>query len=173
MSKARSPLALFAFGAAVAGAAWLGSRHTRKNPATRIWYKGLEKPKYNPPDAAFPVVWAALYSLIAYSGWRVWQADKSPERSRALRLWAAQLAANARWSKLFFGKHRPDRALVDALILESLIIRYIVTSDKVDHSAAMGFVPYAVWIAFATLLNAEIVLRNPDAEQQFASLRAA
>ncbi len=173
MERPRSLLALFGFGAAVAGAAWFGSRYSPRDARTRLWYRRLEKPGFNPPDYVFPVVWTTLYSLIAYSGWRIWEAEDSPERTAALRLWAKQLLANAEWTRLFFGEHRPVRALADVLILESLIVRYIKNAKDVDGAAALTFIPYGAWVAFATLLNAEIVRRNPDAESLFPRPRAA
>jgi tryptophan-rich sensory protein len=121
----------------------------------------------------FPIVWTALYTLIAFSGWRTWRAANSPERSRALRLWVQQLVANAEWTKLFFAEHRPKRALLDSVILESTIIRYIMTANEVDRAAALSFIPYAGWVAFATLLNAELARLNPDAETRFPRPRAA
>lgn len=169
----KSLLALAGFGAAVAGAAWFGSRYSPKDPRTRLWYSRLEKPSYNPPDYVFPIVWSTLYSLMAISGWRVWQGEDSPERSRALRLWAAQLASNAEWTKLFFGEHRPVRALADVVALESMIVRYIATARKVDTGAALCFVPYAAWVGFAAVLNADIARRNPDARKKFPRPRAA
>ena len=78
-----------------------------------------------------------------------------------MRLWLSQLAANARWSQLFFGKHRPKLALADILALESTIVSYIAAARKVDRAAANAFIPYAAWVAFATVLNAEIVRMNP------------
>ncbi len=169
----KSLLALAGFGAAVAGAAWFGSRYSPKDPRTKLWYSRLEKPSYNPPDYVFPIVWSTLYSLMAISGWRVWQGEDSPERSRALRLWAAQLASNAEWTKLFFGEHRPVRALADVVALESMIVRYIATARKVDTGAALCFVPYAAWVGFAAVLNADIARRNPDARKKFPRPRAA
>ena len=161
LKKSCSALALLGFGAAVAGTAWFGSRYSPKDPRIRDWYSALNKPAFNPPDAVFPVVWSALYALMAISGWRVWRRDNSPERTRALAFWGAQLATNADWTRLFFGERRPKRALADVLLLEALIIRYITLARKVDAPAAGYFVPYAAWVAFATLLNAEIVRRNP------------
>jgi translocator protein len=173
MQRSRSPLALLGFGAAVAGAAWYASRYNPKDPDTRRWYRSLEKPSYNPPQYVFPIVWTSLYALIAYSGWRTWQAETSAERSHALRLWISQLVANADWTKLFFGKRSPSRALADVLLLESLIIRYMVSANKVDRAAALSFAPYAAWVAFAAHLNAEIARRNPDAEREFSRRRVA
>jgi tryptophan-rich sensory protein len=110
---------------------------------------------------------------MAISGWRVWNTEDSPERSRALRLWATQLASNAEWTKLFFGKHRPLSALADSVALESMIVRYIATARKVDGAAAWCFAPYAAWVGFATALNADIARRNPDAWRKFPHPRAA
>jgi benzodiazapine receptor len=162
MSNARtgSLLALAGFGLATAAAAWYGTRYSRGNRDG--WYRDLRKPSFTPPDKVFSVAWTTLYALIAYSGWRVWSAAPSRQRDAALRLWISQLAANAQWSKLFFGQRRPTLALVDVFALEGSIIAYIAAAHKVDRAAAYAFVPYAAWIAFATVLNAEILRLNPQ-----------
>jgi benzodiazapine receptor len=160
-ARSRSLLALAGFGLATAGAAWYGARFSRKGNRDS-WYRNLEKPRFTPPDAAFPVVWTSLYVLIAWSGWRVWSAAPSRERNAALRLWMSQLAANAQWSKLFFGEKRPTLALADVLALEGTILSYITAARKVDRGAANAFIPYAAWVAFATVLNAEILRLNPQ-----------
>jgi tryptophan-rich sensory protein len=165
MARPHSLVALLGFGAGVAAAAWFGSRYSPRNSRNRLWYRRLDKPPFNPPDAIFPAVWTLLYALIAFSGWRTWQAEDSRQRSRALRLWVKQLITNSQWSRLFFGQHRPKAALGDVLLLETQILRYILNTKDVDSAAALAFVPYAVWVAFAAALNAEIVRRNPDAEK--------
>ena len=163
MSNARtgSLLVLAGFSLATAGAALYGARYSRGNRDG--WYRDLRKPSFTPPDKVFPVAWTTLYALIAYSGWRVWSAAPSRQRDAALRLWISQLAANAQWSKLFFGQRRPTLALVDVFALEGSIIAYIAAAHKVDRAAAYAFVPYAAWVAFATVLNAEILRLNPQA----------
>src|ERR1022692_2060248 len=138
--KSRSLLALAGFGAATAGAAWLGSRYSR-NGNRNSWYRELDKPRFTPPDAVFPVVWTALYAMMAWSGWRIWSAAPSRERNQALRLWISQLATNAKWSKLFFGEHSPTFALADAVALEGMIFSYIKAARKVDRAAANAFIP--------------------------------
>jgi len=166
----KSLLALAGFGLATAVVAVRGARNS---PAGRskAWYARLDKPGFTPPKPVFPVVWTGLYALIAWSGWRIWQAEDSPERSRALQLWAAQLATNAKWSKLFFERHRPDLALLDSLVLEWEIANYILTARKVDRAAAGAFIPYLAWVGFATVLNAEIARRNPALSSRlFAAL---
>ena len=160
MSNARTGplLALAGFGLATAGAAWYGSRYSRGNRNGR--YRDLRKPSFTPPDQVFPIAWTSLYALIAYSGWRVWSAAPSRERDFALRLWISQLAANSQWSKLFFGQRRPTLALADVFALEGSIIGYIAAAHKVDRGAAYAFLPYAAWVAFATVLSGEILRLN-------------
>jgi benzodiazapine receptor len=161
--KSCSLIALAGFGLVTAGAAWYGTRYSKKGGRDSR-YRELDKPSFTPPDKVFPVVWTALYALIAWSGWRIWSAAPSRERKKALRLWISQLAANAKWSKLFFGQHRPTLALADVLALEGTIASYMVAAHKVDRAAANAFIPYAAWVAFATVLNAEIARRNPEFE---------
>ena len=159
--NSRSLLALAGFGLATAGTAWYGARYSR-NGNRQSWYRHLEKPSFTPPDEVFPIVWTSLYALMAWSGWRVWSAAPSRERKQALRRWMPQLAANVKWSKLFFGEHRPRLALADVIALEGMIISYISAARKVDRAAAGAFIPYAAWVAFATILNAEIARLNPQ-----------
>jgi translocator protein len=161
MSKPRSHslLALAGFGLATAGAAWYGAHYSRKGNRDS-WYRDLRKPSFTPPDEVFPIVWTGLYALIAWSGWRVWCAAPSRERRTALRLWISQLTANAQWSKLFFGEHHPVLALADVVALEKMIFSYMRSARKVDPAAANAFIPYAAWVGFATVLNAEIARLN-------------
>jgi tryptophan-rich sensory protein len=158
-SASKSYLALAVFGLATAGAAIYGSRHTKNGMGE--WYAALDRPSFTPPPAVFPVVWTSLYATMAWSAWRIYDAPPSPDRTRALKLWFSQLASNARWSKLFFGKHRPDLALADSIGLAGLIASYISAASRVDKTAARALIPYLAWVGFATVLNAEIVRRNP------------
>lgn len=160
MQRKSNLLALAGFGLATAGAAWYAARYSRDGNCDS-WYRDLDKPSFTPPDEAFPMVWTALYALIAWSGYRIWSAEPSRSRNAALRLWLSQLAANAKWSHLFFGRRRPALALADVVALEGTILSYISAAHKIDRAAAYAFVPYAAWVAFATVLNAEIIRLNP------------
>jgi translocator protein len=155
----RSLWALAGFCGACAATALLGARATLRN---KRWYRTLKKPAFTPPDSLFGPVWTALYALMSISAYRVWRAPPSTERSRALGLWGAQLAANAAWSPLFFGAHRPRAALADLTLLLSAVGLYSSQARRVDAPAAWMMVPYLAWAGFATVLNGEIVRRNPN-----------
>ncbi|MGB8581923.1 MAG: TspO/MBR family protein, partial [Candidatus Sulfotelmatobacter sp.] len=61
----------------------------------------------------------------------------------------------------FFRRTSPRLALADAIALEGMIFSYIKAARKVDRAAANAFIPYAAWVAFAAVLNAEILRLNP------------
>jgi len=161
VAKPRSGLAALAFGALSYGASAIGALVMRsKGPADSAWFRSLNKPGFQPPNWVFAPVWTALYGTIAYSGFRIWRAEKSPERTKALALWAAQLAANAAWTPLFFGAHRPKAAMVDMIALDATASAYVAAAAKVDPRAAAAVGPYLAWLAFATALNGAIVAKN-------------
>jgi tryptophan-rich sensory protein len=151
---------LLGFGALTAGAAALGSFATARS-VNSAWYNvELEKPPFQPPREVFAPVWTALYALMAGSVARVYEAPPSRERTRALRLWALQLALNAGWSAIFFGARRPRLALAELGALFAAIGAYTHQARTVDRRAARLMLPYLGWTAFAALLNEEIVRRN-------------
>jgi translocator protein len=156
--KTRTWFALAGFGGACALTALIGGR---ANAGSRRWYRSLSKPSFNPPSWVFAPVWTALYALMSLSAHRVWRAPPSPNRTRALGWWWAQLLANAAWSPLFFGAHRPRAALVDLGALMAALALYTRSAAAVDAPAAWMMAPYGAWCAFASVLNEEIARLNP------------
>ena len=121
------------------------------------WYASLVKPSFNPPNWIFGPVWTLLYALIAIAGWRTWNAART---SLPMRLWLAALALNFLWSPAFFAAHNIGLALAIILCLLCVIIAFIAAARRVDGVSALLFVPYALWVAFASLLNGAIFMLN-------------
>ncbi|MDQ0511295.1 TspO/MBR family protein [Ancylobacter amanitiformis] len=137
----------------------LGSLAT--TPKIPTWYASLAKPSFTPPDAAFPIVWTTLYVLMAVALWRLWQLHApSPERRTAIALWIVQLALNAVWSPVFFGMEAIGAGLAIILALWLAIAATIWAAARIDRIAAWLLVPYLVWVSYATVLNAAIVVMN-------------
>lgn len=124
------------------------------------WYPELVKSPLTPPAVAFPVAWSLLYVCIGISG-GVTATSESPERRRAMRLWTAQLAFNFGWSLLFFAFENPLLGLLDIVVLDLLVTLYLLhTLRRGPRLAGWLFVPYLVWILFATYLNLHILAAN-------------
>jgi len=123
------------------------------------WFRALKKPTWNPPDAVFAPVWALLYVAIAVAGWLVWR-DSAGQFTVALVAWAVQLVLNAAWSWLYFGRHQIFAAMIDSAMLFLAIAVFIVFAADINATAAWLFVPYACWVAFATVLNGALWMLN-------------
>lgn len=117
------------------------------------WYQALQKPPFNPPDWLFAPVWTALYVMMAVAGWRVWRAHGLRGARPAVALFGTQLALNLAWSFVFFGYRLIGAALLEIVVLLMAIVATTILFWKHDRLAGMLFVPYAGWVAFATILN--------------------
>ena len=78
--------------------------------------------------------------------------------SLAMRVWAAQMLLNWIWTPLFFGAHQMAAGLVTIIVLLISILLFTATSR--DTIARLCFLPYALWVGFATLLNASLLWLN-------------
>jgi tryptophan-rich sensory protein len=125
--------------------------------APGVWYAMLSKPPFSPPNWLFAPVWTTLYIMIAIAGWRVWGQVRSDS---SMKLWWAQMALNFIWPPIFFSAHRIDIALGVIPLLLITIVGFIIIAWRRDRIAALLFAPYAVWVAFASVLNGAIWLLN-------------
>lgn len=153
MATARYPALIFFLVVTLLAAA-IGSAATSSSVAE--WYPTLRKPSWNPPSWVFGPVWMLLYLAMAVAAWRVWRRAETAAARTTLGLYGAQLALNAFWSVLFFGLRRPDLALVDIVLLWTLLLVLLVRFARADRLAAALWAPYVGWVGFATVLNATI-----------------
>jgi len=125
-------------------------------PALESWYRGLAKPSWTPPDLAFPIVWTALYLMMALAAWHVWRRGRGVPRRAALGLWGLQLGLNALWSQLFFGLRDPGLALAELGLLLAVLLATLVAFRRVSRPAFWLMLPYLAWSGYALALNAAI-----------------
>ncbi len=147
--------------AAVVGAAAVGSAVT--DPGSD-WYRRLDKPSWQPPGAAFPIVWTSLYAGIAGASARVLtrlgSSGRQEEASAFRRALALNLALNAGWSVVFFGRHHQRAAVGVAVALAASSIDLTRRASAAGTGPALTLAPYAAWTTFAAGLTADIARRN-------------
>lgn len=137
-----------------------------QTPSITTWYPTLIKSPLTPPAIVFPIAWAILYILIGLSiGRLVAIGDLS-----VVRLWLLQLLVNFLWSIAFFSLRSPLLGLITILILVVLVFAYTLYAFSSDRIAGWLFVPYLLWLLFATYLTGYIYLNNDTSTY---SLRAA
>lgn len=121
------------------------------------WYLQLNKPSFNPPNWIFGPVWSLLFILMGIAAGIVWNKGFYHKWVQiALYHFGFQLLLNASWSLLFFGLKEPFWALIDIIVLFVVLLFTIRWFKIVNKIAAYLLVPYAIWVAFAAILNFEI-----------------
>ena len=125
-------------------------------------YSEFVKPPLAPPNILFPIVWTALYILMGISSAIIYLGkDKSVIASQnALALYGSNLIANFTWSIIFFGFNKFLFAFIWLLFLLFIIIRMIISFERLNKTAAYLQLPYVVWVIFAGYLNFAIYILN-------------
>jgi len=122
------------------------------NTADDVWYQELVKSSLNPPGYVFGIVWPILYLLMSISAFRTFNETKN--------LFLIQLLFNAIWSWLFFAFQMPFIALLNIWLLIYLNIKLNLKMFNQDKLSGFLFIPYILWLFFASYLNLFIVLNN-------------
>ena len=116
------------------------------------WYLSLNKSELNPPSYVFGIVWPILYILMIVSAFLAYK--------KVFLFFIIQLFFNATWSWLFFRFQMPLIALLDIYLLIAINIYILNLMYKENKLAFFLFIPYVVWISFASFLNLFIVINN-------------
>ena len=136
---------------AVIFAAAIGSMASTST-GTDSWYLSLNKSELNPPSYVFGLVWPILYIFMMVSAFLA--------HKKIFSLFIVQLFFNAIWSWLFFRFQMPLVALLDIYLLIVINIYILNLMYKESKVAFFLFVPYVLWISFASYLNLFIVINN-------------
>ena len=146
LSKNKNLIFIFVILALILGG--LSSSNTASDP----WYLSLNKSELNPPGYVFGIVWPILYILMAISVYITLQ--------KVYQLFYIQLLFNTAWSWIFFYFQLPIIALVDIYVLIIINIYILFKMFNISNIAGYVYLPYIVWLCFASYLNLFIVLFN-------------
>lgn len=124
------------------------------------WFNTLIKPVFSPPSWVFAPAWIILYSMIFVS-----LLIYTLHRSRVDKLWGyvffvAQMALNLLWTPVFFGLKNIEGGLVVILLLDIFAILTLISFLRVSKTAFITFLPYVIWLFYATYLNVGFVVLN-------------
>lgn len=118
-----------------------------------VWYAGLQKPSFNPPNWLFGPVWTLLYVLMGISFFLIWKQKVSTGRNKALTWFGVQFLLNFCWSMIFFRFHQTGWAMLEITFMWVAILITLLQFGKISSRAAWLLVPYLSWVSFASVLN--------------------
>jgi benzodiazapine receptor len=129
--------------------------------SVKTWYRTINKPSFNPPDWLFSRVWTTLYILIGISAYLVWiKRDKIVHFPRTVAIYLIQLILNLAWSFIFFYLHEIGFALAEIILLLIIIVINGLVFYKINKWAGLIFIPYFIWVSFASFLTYNIFILN-------------
>ena len=131
--------------------AWIGGLSTIYSDWT--WYESLNKPFFNPPNYLFGIVWPILYVLMAVVSFL--------QAQNIFKLYLMQIMLNGLWSWLFFVFQSTAFAFLDIVLL--IFLNILLLKKLRENQAWIGvflYVPYVLWICFASVLNLSIIILN-------------
>ncbi|PWS26611.1 TspO protein [Pedobacter yonginense] len=129
--------------------------------SVKVWYPTLNKPSFNPPNWLFAPVWTTLYILIGIAAYLVWLKRKEIVHfPRTVAIYLIQLILNLAWSFIFFYLHEIGFALAEIILMLIVIVVNAVMFYKIDKRAGYLFIPYILWVSFASFLTYNILILN-------------
>jgi benzodiazapine receptor len=135
-----------------------GSLFTGMSVST--WYSALQKPSFTPPDYVFAPVWILLYLLMGIAAFLVWREIESKEVKGALLFFSIHLAVNLLWTVIFFGLRSIYGGFMVIIILWLMILVLMIIFRKISRLSSILLIPYFLWVTFAAILNAGIMISN-------------
>lgn len=122
------------------------------NITSDSWYDGLIKSSLNPPGFVFGIVWPILYLLMAIVSFQA--------SEKIWKLFILQLILNAAWSWIFFYFQAPIIALLDIVFLIVINLKILSQLRSLSTLLFSLYLPYLLWLFFATFLNISIIYLN-------------
>lgn len=120
-----------------------------------IDYQTLLKPPASPPKIVFPIAWSIIYLLmgIAYYFYKKETNDKN-------YIYYIQLFINLLWSIIFFVLKWRFISILWIILLDILVILNMKKFKEYNKISFYLFIPYLLWILFATYLTIGIFILN-------------
>jgi translocator protein len=115
------------------------------------WYASLPRPKFQPPDWLFGIVWPLNFISIAVVG--VLASQRSP--SAALPLFLATIVSAAfavGWAYLFYVPHALLAAAWSLVGSAGFAWLMVVLAGRLFWAYGVGLLIYAIWMTVATAL---------------------
>ena len=116
------------------------------------WYVSLPRPRWQPPDLVFGVIWPLNFIALVVAGTAVVLTTPSGDALGWLALLVASVALSLGWAHEFYGPHRLGLAAVLLAGAAALTWLLVVVTGGLVTWAGWVLVPYAVWLTVATSL---------------------
>ena len=121
------------------------------------WYTNLHQAPWTPPGFVFGIAWTLIMVCFSiYLGKLFTKENTSKNRN----IFLIQFVLNVSWNFIFFNQHLVLFALINILLLTSLIFVYFFKRSSAVNNYKYLLLPYMLWLCIATSLNLYILVHN-------------
>ena len=120
-------------------------------------YANLNQPPLRPHGIVFPIAWSILYLLMGI-GYYLYRQDYKDNKT--IVLYYLNLFFNLTWTFIFFVFKLRGLSILWIIILIGIVLLLIKEFWQTKRASAYCFIPYLLWLIFATYLNIGIFILN-------------
>ena len=121
------------------------------------WYTNLNQAPWTPPGFVFGIAWTLIMVCFSIYLGKLFTEDNT-RKNRSIFL--IQFVLNVSWNFIFFNQHLVLFALINILLLTSLIFVYFFKLSSAVNNYKYLLLPYMLWLCIATSLNLYILVHN-------------
>jgi tryptophan-rich sensory protein len=121
------------------------------------WYTNLQQAPWTPPGFVFGIAWTFIMICFSIYLGKLFTEDNT-RKNRSIFL--IQFVLNVSWNFIFFNQHLVLFALINILLLTSLIFVYFFKLSSAVNNYKYLLLPYMLWLCIATSLNLYILVHN-------------
>ena len=122
------------------------------NNVNSSWYDSV-RPSITPPNYVFPIVWTALYLMIAISFALAYNTVKHKQKKLIIWSFFINIILNSLWTVFYFGMKNLWLAFFDLILIWLSILQLIILLWDIDRKSSYLLIPYLLWVTFAGVLN--------------------
>jgi translocator protein len=124
------------------------------------WYRSLQQPPWQPPDAVFGIIWPYNFAALIAAGIAVAFSGSPAARTVWLIGLAVSVTVALAWARLFYVSHSLWPAAIALIAAAVLTVPIVVAAWQTRTWAGAILVPYNIWVALAASLSVGYALRN-------------
>ena len=134
----------------------IGSWLMNNDPLSN-WYTNLQQAPWTPPGFVFGIAWTLIMICFSIYLGKLFTEDNT---SKNRTIFLIQFVLNVSWNFIFFNQHLVLFALINILLLTSLIFVYFFKLSSAVNNYKYLLLPYMLWLCIATSLNLYILVHN-------------
>jgi benzodiazapine receptor len=137
---------------AIGSGAWVGSGDG--------WYRSLDRPPWQPPDAMFGIAWTYNFVMLAVVAVQVARQGSGQQ----MWWWTGSLAVSVAfalgWAWLFYSQHALWLASASLIIAAACTVPLVIAAWGSATWAGVVLLPYLAWLCIASSLAVGYATRN-------------